>query len=316
MKGIKGIELSEAFYKEFGEPMLKTEFPELLDRIAVGLFGSGSECLGYDDEISTDHDFEAGFCIILPDEETVDRRSAFLLERAYNKLPKEYMGYRRSVISPVGGNRHGVIRMSEFFKAKTGSEDGELGLFDWFYVPEQSLLEATNGKIFYDGLGLFSETRRRLSYFPEDVRLKKLAGELLIMGQSGQYNYERCVKRGELGGAQLALAEFVKATLHAAFLLEGRYMPYYKWSFRALSDIPTFAHLSEPLTYLISSGNGKGDAEKKLSTVEGVSAAIISEVRSCGLSSIDLSELEAHAYEVNGKIKDSELRNLHVLYGV
>jgi len=316
MKGIKGLELSEAFYKEFGEPMLKSEFSELLDKIAVGLFGSGSECFGYDDEISTDHDFEAGFCIILPDEETVDRRNAFLLERAYNRLPKEFMGYRRSIISPVGGNRHGVIRMGEFFKSKTGSNDGELGLFDWFYVPEQSLLETTNGKIFYDGLGLFSEIRERLSYLPEDVRLKKLAGELLIMGQSGQYNYERCLKRGELGGAQLALAEFVKATLHAAFLLEGRYMPYYKWSFRALREMPKFAFLEESLIYLISSGNGQEEAEGKLTIIEEVSAAIISELGSEGLSSLSLSELEAHAYEVNGKIKDSELRNLHVLYGV
>ena len=150
MSAIKGLELSERFYKEYGEPMIKNEFPHLLDKIAVGLVGAGSECLGYDDDISTDHDFEAGFCILLPDEETVDRRSAFLLERAYSKLPREFMGYKRSLISPVGGNRHGVIRIGDFLRAKTGTEGGELELFDWFYVPEQSLIEATNGKIFYE----------------------------------------------------------------------------------------------------------------------------------------------------------------------
>ena len=313
---IKGLELSERFYREYGEPMLKEEFPHLLDKIAVGLVGGGSECFGYDDEISTDHDFEAGFCIFLPDEETVDRRTAFLLERAYNKLPREFMGYKRSLISPVGGNRHGVIRMGEFFKAKTGTEDGSFGLFDWFYVPEQSLLEATNGKKFFDGLGKMTEIRNGLEYMPDDVRLKKLAGELLIMGQSGQYNYHRCVSRGELGAAQLSLAEFVKASLHTAFLIDRRYMPYYKWSFRALGESPRFASLSEPLTYLISSGNEMSEAEKKLGVVESVATAVINELRTEGISSACAPELEAHAYAVNGKIKDSELRNLHVLWGV
>ena len=49
MSAIKGLELSEAFYKEYGESMIKSEFPHLLDKIAIGLVGAGSECFGYDD---------------------------------------------------------------------------------------------------------------------------------------------------------------------------------------------------------------------------------------------------------------------------
>ena len=79
---MKGLELSEAFYETFGKPMLEEQFPELLPSLAVGLFGSGSECFGYDDDISQDHDFEPGFCIFLPDESQVDRHSEFLLQRA------------------------------------------------------------------------------------------------------------------------------------------------------------------------------------------------------------------------------------------
>ena len=79
---MKGLELAEKYYKEYGEPMLKEQFPDVLSQIAVGLIGSGSECFGYDDEISEDHDFEPGFCIFLPGEDVVDRRTAFLLESA------------------------------------------------------------------------------------------------------------------------------------------------------------------------------------------------------------------------------------------
>lgn len=316
MKEIKGLELCERFYLEYGAPMIRERFGELEGLIAIGLAGSGSECFGYDDEVSRDHDFEAGFCIFLPDEDTVDRKAEFALERAYSKLPKEFMGFKRSILSPVGGNRHGVIRMSEFFKNKTGSQNGELALNDWFFIPEQSLAEATNGKVFFDGLGEFSRIRQNLSYLPEDVRLKKLAGELLVMGQSGQYNYSRCLSRGDTAAAQLALCEFVKSALHAAFLLNKKYMPYYKWSFRALGELEKLSELYEPLEYLISSANGSAEAEKKEMTVERVCAAVIDELKAQGLSDAAGDLTQRHAYSVNDTVRDANIRNLHILSAV
>ena len=74
---MNGIELSRAFYERHGLPMLERDFPELLPFLAIGLFGVGSECLGFDDAVSEDHDFEPGFCILLPEEDVVDRREAF-----------------------------------------------------------------------------------------------------------------------------------------------------------------------------------------------------------------------------------------------
>ena len=158
-------------------------------------------------------------------------------------MPKEFMGYKRSVLSPVGGNRHGVMRTAEFFAGKTGTPDGVLSLGDWFFLSEQSLAEATDGKIFYDGLGEVTAIRERLAYMPNDVRLKKLAGNLLVMGQAGQYNYPRCIARGDTAAAQLAVFEFVKAALNVAFLLNRRYAPYYKWTFRALAELSVLSEL-------------------------------------------------------------------------
>ena len=84
---MKGLALARAYYEAYGEPMLREQFPELLPYLAAGCFGSGSECFGFDDEVSQDHDFEPGFMIFLPGEEIVDRKTAFQLERAYAKLP-------------------------------------------------------------------------------------------------------------------------------------------------------------------------------------------------------------------------------------
>ncbi|MBE6632476.1 MAG: DUF4037 domain-containing protein [Ruminococcaceae bacterium] len=313
---MKGLELSERYYKEYGEKMIRDSFREYEKYIAVGLAGSGSECFGYDDDISRDHDFEPGFCLFLPGEDVIDRKTAFALERAYAKLPKEFLGYKRTIADPVGGSRHGPIRISDFFVSRTGSPDGTLNGTDWFRVSEQALSEATNGKIFRDDMGSVTEIREKLSYFPEDIRLKKLAGNLLIMGQAGQYNYKRCILRGDSAAAQLSAIEFVKGALNAIFLINRRYIPYYKWCFRTLRDLPLLSELSAPLEYIISSKNGNDEASKKTVIIEEICLSIIRMIQSHKLSSFSGTEAEGHAYAINEKISDTYIRNLHILYAI
>ena len=218
---MRGLELARSYFEEFGRPMLEGQFADVLPQLAVGLVGAGSECFGFDDGVSRDHDFEPGFCIFLPGEDIVDRRTAFLMERAYAKLPKEYDGAARSLMAPVGGARRGVIRTSEFFSEKIGSPDGMLTLGQWLSLPEQMLAEATNGEIWLDNLGEVTAIRERIATWPEDVRRKKLAGQLLLMAQSGQYNYARCMAHGEEAAAQLAVFEFTQATISTIFLLNN-----------------------------------------------------------------------------------------------
>ena len=313
---MKGLELSEKFYYEYGEKMIKENFADIEKYLAFGLVGSGSECFGYDDEISQDHDFEPGFCIFIPDESIIDSRTEFQLERAYAKLPKEFMGYKRSPLNPVGGNRHGVIRIGKFFEAKTGDESADIPTVGWFCISEQFPLEATNGKIFCDNYGLMTQLREKIAYMPEDVRLKKLAGNILLMAQSGQYNYSRCIKRGETAAAQLAVTEFVNTALKVIFLINKKFMPYYKWTFRALRELEKLSDLYDSLEYLISSTNEAEESKKKQEIIEQISERIISELIEQKLTKIDSCDLERHAYCVNDMIKDSEIRNLNILYAV
>lgn len=305
---MNGLELSRAFYEQCGLPMLESEFPALLPLLAVGLFGSGSECLGYDDDVSEDHDFEPGFCILLPEEAVVDRRQAFLLERAYAKLPRDFLGHRRPVLQPVGGARRGVLRTADFFTKTVGSPNGLLDVRAWLRIPEQALLEATNGEVWRDDFGEVTRIRAALAQFPEPVRRKRLAGQLLLMAQAGQYNVPRCLSHGEPEAAQLAAAEFVRAALSVIFLLNRRYQPYYKWAFRALRELPALSELSEPLSAVLRSP----DAER----IEQICAAVLAALRAEGLTDAPGADLERHAYAVNDTIPDPELRNLHILAGV
>ena len=336
---MKGLEIARAYYEQYGEPMLREKFPGLMPFVAAGLAGSGSECWGFDDEISRDHDFEPGFSLFLPGEDVVDRRTAFELERAYAALPKEFMGLRRSLVAPVGGPRHGVLRTAEFMTDKVGKADGNLSLMEWLYMPEFSLAEAVNGEIFMDGYGEVTAIRERLRRRPEDVRLKKLAGQLLLMGQSGQYNYRRCLQHGETAAAQLAAVEFVKSTMAAVFLLNDVYQPYYKWCFRAMRALPKLALTAELLEYLLTTDNEPDTAEEKSRVMEGIAADVIGELREQGLlgelreqglTGTDVNretqgrgltgavgaDLEKYAYMVNDMISDARIRNMHILAAV
>lgn len=312
---MKGLELSRAYFEEYGRDMLEN-FKEIESTLCAGLIGSGSECFGFDDEISRDHDFEPGFCIFLPGEDTVDRKTAFALERAYAKLPKTFEGFERAAISPVGGSRHGVIRINDFLTEKTGRADGKLTASDWLSLPEYSLAEVVNGEIYFDNLGEMTRVRKELSYFPEDIAKKKLAGKLLLMAQSGQYNYTRCLSHGERGAAQLAAIEFAKNAIGVIFILNGRYMPYYKWSFRALRALPLLSIEAELLEYLITTDNEPEQSEQKYDVIEGIAADIIDILRERNLSEAICGDLEKHAYSVNDSISDPEIRNAHILAAI
>lgn len=313
---MQGLELARVFYEEYGAPMLREQFPELESVVAVGLVGSGSECFGFDDDISRDHDFEPGFCLFIPEEDVIDRQVCFRLERAYAKLPKEYRGFKRQTMNPVGGNRHGVIRIGDFYEEKVGSRDGVLTTAQWLTLPSYSLAEATNGEVFRDDSGLFSGIRKLLLTMPEDIRLKKLAGNLLLMAQAGQYNYNRCLSHGETGAAQLAAIEFAKAAMNVIFLLNRAYMPYYKWSFRAMRGLPKLSNLAETLEFLISSDNSGNLAETKYLVIEDVASMVISELTEQSLTKAICGDLEKHAYSVNDAIADPDLRNRSIFAAV
>ncbi len=312
---MQGLEISKQFYLLHGRPMLEELFPDVIDRIAVGLAGEGSECLGFDDAISRDHDFDAGFCLWITSED--ERKFGFRLERAYAKLPKEFMGLRRSILSPVGGNRHGVITIEEFYTRFLGTPTAPEGLAHWLSIPTPSLAAATGGEVFADPLGAFSEIRNRLlAGYPEDVRRKKLAAHTVLMAQSGQYNYPRCLSRGELGAAQLAVFEFVKHALSAIYLLNNRYEPFYKWVYKGLTQLPLLGHIGDSLQALTEMDNSPENAEIKQDVIESIASLLIQAFQKQELTQAICGDLEKHAYSILDGIRDGNLRNTHIMEGI
>ena len=313
---MNGLQLAQQYFEEFGAPMLREQFPEWEPYLAAGLAGAGSECLGFDDDVSQDHDFGPGFCLWLPGEDVIDRKTAFRLERAYAALPAEYLGFKRPTLAPVGGARTGVMRMADFFLEKTGSPSGELTTLQWLTAPSASLGEAVNGAVFTDPYGMFTSIRESLRHMPPDIRRKRLAGHLLTMAQSGQYNYQRCLDHGEPGAAQLAASAFVCSTISVIFLLNDTYEPFYKWAFRAMRRLPLLSDLEPLLTELISTPNDPDISFHKYDLIETAASAVIGILIERDLTKASCGDLEKHAYSVNDGISDGELRNMHILSGI
>ncbi len=303
---MKGLELSRLYYEQIGRPALEEHFPELLPQMAMGLAGEGSECFGFDDELSRDHDWGAGFCVWLdrPDYQECGAQ----IQAVYDALPGEWAGYPARRESPEGQGRVGVLCIQDWYARYTGTPGGPRTLDEWRRVPEAFLATAVNGEIFSDPLGRFTAIRRRLlEGYPEDLRLKKLAARAAVMAQAGQYNYPRCVKRGETAAAGLAQAEFAKAAMSMAYLLNRRYAPFYKWMHRGLRGLLKLPRLYDQIEALFRAGS----AAEEL--VEGICLNAAAELRRQDLSNSRDPFLLAHSAELMSRIRDMELRKTHIM---
>lgn len=305
-----GLDEARKFYEDCGRAMLHDRFPDYEGRIAVGLAGHGSQCFGYDDALSRDHDFAPGFCLWLTDAD--DARIGAALAQAYRALPAPDPAAR----SVQCENTCGVRRTLFFYSRYTGSEGLPEGNLHWLSIPSWALAEATNGAVFRDDLGEFTRMREVLLHgMPEDVRLKKLAARCASMAQSGQYNYTRCLAHGEEGAAMLAAAEFVSSAADAAYLLNRRHKPYYKWALRGMETLPVLGALRDALTFLLTGDNDAAGQKTKAGVIEDVSAAVIGELKNQKLTDGAWDYLEPHAYEIQARIGDPALCAMPIMEG-
>ena len=302
---MKGIEYARLYHEQAVAPMLAERFPQLSGRVAAGLVGEGSECFGFDDEISRDHDFWPLGCLWLTREDWMQygRR----INQALLELPSSFM----DLCPPAGAawrpDRRGALSIPDFYY-------GFLGLYglpetnaQWLRIPESHLAAATNGAVFEDQLGEFSKLREGLlAYYPENLRLYKIAGCCMEAAQSGQYNYLRCHRRGESVAALLSLSEFLDKAISLLYLLNRRYRPFYKWSHRGLLELPVLGPDCHGMFTLLAE-TPEQEYEKKIWIIEQICTLLAGELKKQGLSDSDSDFLLEHAPCVRRHITDPEL---------
>lgn len=240
------IERSRKFYEEYGKTMIHEKFPEYEGRIAVGIAGEGSDCFGFDDEISADHDYEVGFSMWLSDsdyEKIGDRLTA-----EYEKIcpgNKGFIAVRRGVstIREFYGRILGIrltdkdiARIKEIVSKNT--EYSCTDLINLGEIDEYRLAHAVNGEVFKDDEGIFSAVRQYInSYYPEKIWREKLAGAIHDFSQYAQSNYGRMMARKDYTTANICVYKAIESAMDIAYLVNKVYAPYYKWKRKGLEVI-------------------------------------------------------------------------------
>lgn len=228
------IEKNKRFFDRFVAEMIHERFSEYEDRIAVGIAGEGSDCFGYDDEISRDHDFGTGVCLWVTDADM--DRFGYMLSIAYNELVDSA---ERSYFTERLRERRGVMTVNGFYSnvlnLDIDAEKGFLTEEQWLRLDHSCLKTAVNGEVFRDDAGVFTAFRSYLlGYYPDRVWRVRIAEQLHEYSSAFQVNYARCMSRGDTVAAELCRARGLSSAMELYFLLKREYPPYYKWTYRAL----------------------------------------------------------------------------------
>lgn len=231
------IEDNRRFYEEYVEPLIHEKFGLYENHIAVGIAGEGSDCFGYDDEISRDHDFGTGVCMWLSDED-MDEFGKELAE-AYDRFFEEK---ERTYYTQRLKERRGVMTIHDFYsnilRIDCDTKRNQMTEQQWLSLDHSCLATAVNGEVFRDDTGQFTRFRTLLlNYYPERVWRIRIAEKMHEYSAALQVNYQRCMSRKDTVSAEVCRIKGMMAAMELYFLLKREYMPYYKWAYRALTDI-------------------------------------------------------------------------------
>ena len=308
-----GLALARRFFQA-SLPTLNEHIPDIMACSAAGLVGEGSECLGFDDAISRDHDWGAAFCLWIPDGLFASERER--IEKALALLPASFEGHPVRMAPQLRMGRVGPLPLRGFYRRFLGIDRVPSTWQEWRAIPEYHLCSCTNGAVFMDGSGEFTAFRDALlAYYPEDIRLKKIAARCMVMAQAGQYNLARALQREETVTAMLAAARFSEAALSMAFLLNRRFMPFYKWAARMAKGLPLLGcETAETLQTLAHTAWDEPDrAVPAVEAVEALCASVADELRRQGLTAEPGSWLWPLGPSVQRNVNDPEVRRLNVM---
>jgi len=272
---VPGLDLAESFFYEVVRPILDACFPGL--PYSAALIGGGSEVLGFDTEMSTDHHWGPRVMLFLRPEDWRPRRKD-VHDLLALKLPVAFRGYSKNFAVPDPAD-HGVqtlrpaaagpvnhrvevFTLGGFFRDYLGVDIGrKLDEPDWLTLPQHKLRSLTAGRVFHDGVGL-EKIRKRLAWYPQDVWLFMLASLWQRIGQEEHLMGRAGLVGDEIGSAIIG-SRLARDIMRLAFLMEREYPPYAKWFGTAFARLKSAGKLS-PLLEKIVHAESWQEREKHL----------------------------------------------------
>jgi Domain of unknown function (DUF4037) len=270
---IAGLKLCQMFYREAVGPLLAQHAPDL--RYAAALIGPGSEVLGFNDPMSTDHHWGPRLILFVTDQQIT--RDDELKQMLRHKLPHQFRGWPTNFSEPdprdkgvqqLQSTESGPVNHRVEIQTLGGFIEGYLGIdaarilddqltaADWLSLPSQKLLSLTTGAVYHDGVGELTKLRETLAYYPRDVWLYQLAAGWMRISQEEHF-VGRTGYVGDDLGSRLICARLVHDMMNLCFLMHKRYPPYSKWFGTAFAQLPCAAELTPIFTPAIRAQDWK-----------------------------------------------------------
>jgi hypothetical protein len=235
---VPGRELSAAFHTEVVAPLLGGR-PH-----AAALLGPGSDVLGYDTEVSTDHGWGPRLLVFVAAGDVARVRAV-----VDAGLPERFRGWPVRFGSDRVADRHhvDVHTLGDWLQGQLGFDPrGSMTTADWLTVAQQALLEVTGGRVHADPDGELGRVRGRLARFPPQVRLWLLACQWTRVAQEEAF-VGRSAQVGDELGSRLLAGRLARELMRLGFLLAGEYWPYPKWFGTAFARLPIATALGPAL---------------------------------------------------------------------
>ena len=283
-----GLRLCQDFYHQAVAPLLAH-----IEHSAA-LIGTGSEILGFDDQVSTDHDFAPRLQVFLPPGDNPAPAHAALraLPRTFRGHPVFLPGAAPDPAATTGAapdqvaHRVLVTTAEAYFTAWLGVDPAAgLSLADWLLTPTQILAGLTGGGVFHDPGHHLAARRDALAWYPDDIWRYAMAAGWLRVSQEQAF-IGRAGSRGDDLGAAIVTARVARDLMRLAFLAERRWAPYSKWFDHGFQQLDLAAemrpHLVRALTApqwreketaLCAAGSVLGEATNRLALAAPVDPA-------------------------------------------
>lgn len=231
------IDISRRFFEDVVRPILEEHFPEETAQTAFGVFGYGSEALRMDDEYSRDHHWGVRIDALMP-APIFEAKRTEILQTLQAQLPNSYQGHslREAYVASAGlapDNLHSFLRRT------VGLDRAPQTWQEWLNIPEEDIIHVVNGELWLDQRGEFSAVRNVfLGYYPEPVRLRRIAHWCRYFSGMGVYALKRAMLRDNEFYATTRFSTAIRLGIQLAFLLDKVYFPYDKWLMAYFEQLP------------------------------------------------------------------------------
>ena len=264
---IPGLKLNRFFFEEAIKPIMTKHYPSL--KYDAALIGPGSEVLGFDDRVSSDHHWGPRLQLFFSESDYTKFHEEIKL-LFQNQLPYQIYGYSthwskpdpndsmnqflESKSSGLINHRIEIYSISSYLKQVFNITNTTLTDIDWLVLPEQRLLEFTSGEVYCQGLNELPTVRKSLTYYPNNVWYYRLLSEWDHIAEEIAF-VGRSASRGDDLGSRLVASRLVQRIIRLAFILSKKYIPYSKWFAYSFSLLPIATELQPILLDIVKSDN-------------------------------------------------------------